>query len=299
MPRQVDWQLAGSDDQPIYGTAHLPDNDAVGVLLIAHGFKGYKDYGLFPYLARAAAEQGLIAHRFNFSHSGMTRNVDTFERPELFERDTFSRQVEDLWTVAAAADAGEIAGASADRTLPQVWFGHSRGGVTALCASGQLAAQGGAELALAVPMPVGVVSAAAPDRANHLQPEQDAMLRRAGKVASPSGRTGQLLMVGRDWLTDIETQGEALDPQAMAGQGNWPVLIVHGSADEIVPVESAQSLTSAAGERGQLEIIQDASHTFNSPNPLPLDETPPAAAKRLVALTCEFAVRCCKRSARP
>ena len=62
------WTLPGVDDQPIYGNTHCPDGTPpVGVLVISHGFKGYKDYGFFPYLARAAAKRGLVAHRFNFS----------------------------------------------------------------------------------------------------------------------------------------------------------------------------------------------------------------------------------------
>ncbi|MEX2671636.1 MAG: alpha/beta fold hydrolase [Phycisphaeraceae bacterium] len=293
MARQLDWELAGSDDQTIYGTSHLPEDEAIGVLLIAHGFKGYKDYGPFPYLAEQAAQRGLIAHRFNFSHSGMTRNVETFERPDLFERDTFSRQVEDLWTVAAAADAGEIAGALPAGGLPQVWFGHSRGGVTALCAAGQRASRDGADLTLAVPAPQGVISAAAPATATHLQPEQVDMLRRAGRVASPSARTGQLLMIGRDWLMDIESQGESLDPYAMARQAECSVLIIQGSADTNVSLEEGRRLSSAAGERATLEIIDGASHTFNCPNPLPTNEAPPRATEQLAALSCAFAVQCC------
>ena len=54
-------------------------------MLIAHGFKGYKDYGMFPRLARVAAETGFVAHRFNFSHSGMTDRIATFEHPDLFD----------------------------------------------------------------------------------------------------------------------------------------------------------------------------------------------------------------------
>ncbi|MEX0744701.1 MAG: alpha/beta fold hydrolase [Phycisphaeraceae bacterium] len=288
MTQHVDWQLPGSDDEAIFGTAHLPGATPRGVLLIAHGFKGYKDYGLLPHLAEHASKQGLIAHRFNFSHSGMTRNVETFERPDLFERDTFSRQVEDLWTVAAAADAGQIAGEG----LPQVWFGHSRGGVTSICAAGQLAKQA-AETSVWTAAPVGLVSAAAPHEANNLDDAQSRMLRKAGRTASPSGRTGQTLFVGRDWLDDIEQAGDALDPVAMVKVGNWPVLIVHGGADVTVQAASARRLADAAGARARLEIIEGASHTFDCPNPLTLDQPLPGGAQRLVELVVGFAARCC------
>jgi uncharacterized protein len=86
----LDWTIPGAENQPIYGTTHLPDGShgsPRSVVIIAHGFKGYKDYGMFPRIAHQCAEAGLVAHRFNFSHSGMTNHIDTFERPDLFERD--------------------------------------------------------------------------------------------------------------------------------------------------------------------------------------------------------------------
>ena len=53
------WTLPGADGQPILGNTHVPDDSRgappAGVLIVAHGFKGYKDYGFFPRLAQSAA----------------------------------------------------------------------------------------------------------------------------------------------------------------------------------------------------------------------------------------------------
>jgi len=83
----VDWSIPGSGGEAILGNTHLPSSEPIGVGVIAHGFKGYKDYGMFPRIASTCASAGLIAHRFNFSHSGMTPRTQTFERPDLFEKD--------------------------------------------------------------------------------------------------------------------------------------------------------------------------------------------------------------------
>lgn len=184
----VPWELPGSDGQPVLGNTHSPPPDVscVGHLVICHGFKGYMDYGFLPRLADTAARLGVTAHRFNFSHSGVTRDFDTFARPDLFENDTWNRQIFDLTQVIEQRCAGD--------ELPVVLFGHSRGGVTALLAASRLADGRVAR----------VVTAASPAEACRLEPEQRAMLRRAGRMASPSGRTGQLLHVGRDWLAEIE-----------------------------------------------------------------------------------------------
>ena len=283
------WQLPGADGQPLYGNTHLPANgawQARGVLLICHGFKGYKDYGYLPALAHAAGERGLIAHRFNFSHSGVTERHETFERPELFERDTFAKQVHDVHAVASAVAGGELAGAG----LGQAWFGHSRGGVTAM-----LAADGGLiEPARRVAgQPRALITAAAPSRACHFDEAACDELRRAGRVASPSARTGQVLYVGRPWLGEIEAQPQAHDVLAAVRRAALPMLVVHDGGDETVPVSAAHELLAAAGERGRLMIIDAASHTFDAPNPLAMDGPLAAATSRLIAEACAFARHRC------
>ena len=81
------WTIPGADGQAILGDAHLPGGEPVGVVLVAHGFKGYKDYGMFPRIAETRCDAGFIAPRFNFSHSGIHNATDTFERPDRFECD--------------------------------------------------------------------------------------------------------------------------------------------------------------------------------------------------------------------
>ncbi|MFP4144856.1 MAG: alpha/beta hydrolase [Phycisphaeraceae bacterium] len=279
------WTLEGSDGQPIFGTTHVPAGEPAGALLICHGFKGYKDYGLFPHLAEAAAGAGLMAHRFNFSHSGMTRNVETFERPDLFEKDTWGRQIADLHAVASAVMGGELPGEG----LGQVWFGHSRGGVTALLAAARAFAGRGA-----LPVrPVGVATASSPDRACNLSEAACEELREEGRLASPSGRTGQTLHIGGAWLAEIEAKPEAFDPLAAARVLACPLLVLHGSEDDTVDASAARRLAEAAGDGVALEIVEGASHTFNCPNPLPMDEAPPAETQRLIERVTGFAVARC------
>src|SRR2546430_741685 len=133
------WSIPGADGEPIIGNTHKSaiGLQARGVVIIAHGFKGYKDYGMFPRVATEFAKAGFIAIRFNFSNSGMTNNIATFERPNLFERDTWNKQVFDLRAVTEAAIAGSLRDPGNASSLPCVFFGHSRGGVTALLTAGR------------------------------------------------------------------------------------------------------------------------------------------------------------------
>ncbi len=299
-PALISWSIPGSDNHPILGDTHRPPADvrALGHLLIAHGFKGYKDYGFLPMLAHRAALAGLIAHRFNFSHSGMTNHLETFEHPELFERETWGRQMHDLQAVAQAVHDGRLPGASEQesRRQPVVFFGHSRGGVTCLLTAAQIERDGQPHL-----RPAGVVTAASPHRACSLDDEARNTLRTEGRLLSPSGRTGQDLYVGRCWLDDIEQHPEARDPYRAAGVYPGPRLIVHGTADTTVPVAAAHAYLDAPSPPdhtpARLELIEGASHTFDAPNPLPTDAVPPAATETLIEATITFASACCDTNA--
>jgi len=286
MPQVTDWSIPGCDSQPILGNTHLPapggnaePEAAVGVLLICHGFKGYKDYGFFPHLAQAAASAGLIAHRFNFSHSGMTNHIDTFERPDLFERDTWRKQVDDLKAVIDAVQLGTLPG----QAKPLAIFGHSRGGLTALLTAGEPAVS--EKLA-------AVIAASSPSAASRLDPDQIEMLKRVGRLPSPSSRTGQTLYVGRQWQDQIDQDPAWHDPRRAIAAIRCPVMLIQGEDDTTVPVNESQDLHRARPDAKVL-LIERASHTYNAPNPLPLDQKPPKETQQMIDAACAFAVEHC------
>ena len=275
------WTLRGADGQTIYGTTHLPPADAgvAGTLVICHGFKGYKDYGFFPLLASTAARRGLFAHRFNFSHSGVTDDPRTFARPDLFADNTYTKQVADLLAVQRAAGAGDLPGGAAG--LPVSWYGHSRGGLTVVIAAARAAEN-------QTPGPAAVVAAASPSSPQGFTPDQIDRLREQGHVESPSARTGQALRVNRIWLDDIEQHRDAHNPLKAIKQLTCPILLVHGDADQTVLIDAAHQLHRASDGRARLEVLAGAGHTFNAPNPLPDDGVPPPATARMIELTCDF-----------
>jgi len=276
LPRTEDWHIPGSDDQPIYGTTHLPADtvEPRGVALLCHGFKGYKDYGFFPALADRLAGEAVIAHRFNFSHSGMTPRTQTFERPDLFEKDTWSKQREDVLTVSRTVASGALVGAG----LNQLWFGHSRGGVSVLLACDRAEDQ-----------PAALITAAAPDAAVRFTDEQRRTLREQGRLPTPSNRTGQTLHIGLGWLEEVEADPDAFDPLKAAARVDLPWLILHGDADATVPPEAAKHLADAAGGRAALSLLPGANHVFGGRNPMPRDASPAPTTEAFFDAVVRFA----------
>ncbi len=290
--RPTSWTIKGSAGKPIIGDCHRPPPgvEAGGVILIAHGFKGYKDYGMFPRLARQFAAAGFIAHRFNFSHSGMTNNIETFEHPELFEQDTWNKQVHDVHAVISAVNAGTIAG----NELPYVLFGHSRGGATALLTAGRMADD------VEWPQPAGVATAAAPSRCNYLSPEEEATLLKDGFLISPSSRTGQQLRIGRVWLDEQRAEPNRHDLPRLIATIRCPLLIVHGENDPSVPVDDADRIAEAATSAGEKRLLKipACDHVFNTPNPMPEGAQSSPQLQQLIDATTDFARDVCGQKAR-
>ncbi|MHC4218634.1 MAG: alpha/beta hydrolase [Planctomycetota bacterium] len=277
-----DWQIEGADGEVIIGNAHLPDAEPVGVILVAHGFKGYKDYGMFPRIARTMAERGLIAHRFNFSHSGMTNAVETFERADLFARDTWNKAVFDCRAVIAAVDHGALEG----RGLPLVMLGHSRGGVSVLLTAGRYADD------MNLARLAGVVTAAAPSTCNPLSKDEAEELVKTGSLVSPSSRTGQQLRIGKAFLTEQLEDPPAHDLPALAAGIACPVLVIHGEQDPTVPVACAHQIAGAC-RQATVRVIAGADHVFNTPNPLAADAGASPQLAELLQAAGDFAVGCC------
>jgi fermentation-respiration switch protein FrsA (DUF1100 family) len=67
-----------------------------------------------------------------------------------------------------------------------------------------------------------------------------------------------------------------------------PWLVVHGTADETVDVESAARLHAAAPRRSTLRLVEGADHTFGARHPM---GSPPPAADDAIRATTDFFVR--------
>src|SRR5690242_8403324 len=94
------FELPGAEGEKIIGFLHLPAGERrVPVVLLAHGYTAWCGWGFLPGMASALANAGLGVLRFSFSHCGVTGEGKTYERPELFERDTFAFQVFDTMAI--------------------------------------------------------------------------------------------------------------------------------------------------------------------------------------------------------
>ena len=72
------------------------------LLIFCHGFKGFKDWGGFPYMFGELAEKNIFCVSFNFSYNGVGESGEdllNFTRLNLFAENTFSRELNDLASI--------------------------------------------------------------------------------------------------------------------------------------------------------------------------------------------------------
>jgi len=255
-PQLTAFTLTGADGGPLRGDVRSAGAGAARpAVVIAHGFKGFKDWGFFPQLADRLARGGVAAVSFNFSGSGVGPEGDRFTEPERFARATFGGDVRDLETVLAALRAGTLIPRLAPPSRIGL-FGHSRGGGMCVLA------------AAAHPDLGALVTWSAIGQALRWGPETVRRWRASGKLEVTNTRTGEVLPVYPDVLDELEADREGrLDIAAAAGRVAVPWLIVHGEVDETVSIREAQALHRASGERAELLVVRHGGHTLGARHP--------------------------------
>ena len=243
----MDFTIRSDEGLPIRGTFSMPAGGARALVVIVHGFKGFKDWGFFPWLANDLCGRRFVACRFNMSRCGIGDDPQSFDRLDLFADDTYSTQLADLRAVLAHAQ-------HAFPHLPTFLFGHSRGGGVAL-----LGSSGVHDLA-------GVVTWSSIARVDRWDAATKAAWRRAGSIDVVNQRTRQVMKMSTAMLDDCESRGRELDVVAAAASLREPLLAIHGGRDESVPAEESRQLVEAARDASLL-VIGSAGHTFNAVHP--------------------------------
>jgi pimeloyl-ACP methyl ester carboxylesterase len=222
----------------------------VALVVTIHGFKGFKDWGFFPWTSESFAESRIATCRFDMSRCGITEGSETFDRLDLFADDTYSAELSDLERVVAHARAADgLAG------LPLFLFGHSRGGAVAILGAREIS---------------GVAGVVTWSSISTLHRWDDATVerwRRDGFLEVENARTKQTMRVSTRLLDDLDTNRDRLDLKKALAALTLPMLVLHGATDESVPVEEA-TVIHEEGHNASMVVIESASHTFGAIHPL-------------------------------
>ncbi len=216
-----------SEGKKLRGNLHLP-RENVPCIIVLHGLESSKDSDKWLTVASRLSDEGYACLRFSFRGcgEGIERSEGNFEDVSLTAR---IKDYKAALLFLQDTDKVEMNRLGA--------IGSSFGGMVAIAAQDKRIK--------------AIVTLASPYKI----PRYDKPLipREKGEYyVLPSGRKFK-----KSYYEDLKGYNLLQDIKNAP-----PILITHGSADEIVPLEHAYRLYDAAPEPKKLEIIENADHIF-------------------------------------
>jgi pimeloyl-ACP methyl ester carboxylesterase len=222
------------------------------VLLFAHGFKGFKDWGFFPYASERFANQGFAVITFNFSHNGVNR-ID-FDELDRFSANTYSQEQNDLAALLAAVHGGKLPLAEQLDQRQIFLVGHSRGGGNSVL------------FAAEHPEIRGVVTWNGIAECNLFGEAFREQVLRDGVGFVANARTKQQMPISALFFEDLDRNRERFDIAAQAAALKTPVLFIQGNEDSERLLIDNRKLREAAPHH-RFAMLEGANHTFGAVHP--------------------------------
>ncbi len=257
------------------------DSKDLPLVIFCHGFKGFKDWGSFPYYMEKIALQNFFAVSFNFSYNGAGENENDqsdFTRLELFAKNTFSRELDDLGSVIDYLfehkneynyDISNVA-----------LIGHSRGGGIAILKTAE---------------DKRITKLIVLSTVNNFDRYNDAMKKKwkeTGYFDVLNSRTNQMMRQNYTLIEDLEKNKERLDIQKAITKINVPLLLIHGTQDLTVDYSNAEDLYTRHIEANkdykkttELVLLDNTGHTFGTVHPY---QGTTKAFDEVITLTLDF-----------
>jgi dienelactone hydrolase len=225
------------------------------LVIFCHGFKGFKDWGGFPYLMNKLAEAGFFAVSFNFSCNGVSKkNPLDFTRLDLFAENTFSKELEDLRLVINYF-FDNASGYNIDKNKIAL-IGHSRGGGTAILQTAE-------DKRIKALLTLAAVS-----HFGRYGKEHKKRWKEKGYFEIENTRTKQMMKLNISLLEDIEKNKDKLNIIKAASNIDIPWLIIHGKEDLSVKYNEAEELFEKTNKKkAELLLIENTGHTFGTVHP--------------------------------
>jgi len=236
MQREEPVSFSNIRGQTLKGVLHLPaGNEIHAAVILCHGMESSKESNKLTALSRKLADSGIMALRFDFAYSG--------ESSGKFEDITYSGEAEDVkaafefiqkYQVNKIAILGSSMGGTA-----ALLFGAKENRVTAL---------------------VTIAAPVHPEKFTDrlLTPDEVKQWREMGFITYHGNR------INVSFLDELEK----INIPAEIKKISCPVLIIHGDADQTVPVEEAHELHTLLKGTKKICIIKECDHRLSDPSHL-------------------------------
>ena len=253
--------IFNNKQRKINGDIYLPQFSSlqrkIPAVFILHGFKGYKDWGFFPYISQKFAENEFISIRFNFSLNGRVENKDVLN-VEDFANNTISQQIEDLKKIIEAFQNDKLI---ENNKINEIWngdiylLGHSLGAGISLLASNEINSI------------KKIVLWASIAYFNRYSERQQEIWKNTGVFEFFDNILQLTLKLNYSYIQDIEQNNYSLE--SIIKNIQMPIFQLHGSQDVSVKMKEAEKLIEWASDNKyfKYEIIERCGHTFGIKHP--------------------------------
>lgn len=254
-----DIQISGADGRPL-GLDLFYNKDGISkpVVIYAHGFNGFKDWGNFDLVARIFADHGFTFIKFNFSHNGTTvDNPTEFTDLDAFGKNNYTKQLADLSFVTDwICDPNNQHRPFIDDDNIFL-IGHSLGGGIAV-----LFAAADKRIKKLVTW-AGVAECKTPW--GSWSSYRIDLWKDVGVQYYTNTRTNQQMPLYFQLYEDYQQNKEKLNIRKAMSRLSIPVLICHGTLDISVPVDAAHQLKEANPSAELFEL--ETNHVFDRQHP--------------------------------
>lgn len=240
-------------------TAHT---ERVPLLLILHGFKGFRNYSFLPWIAQSASQLGIMSVRMDYSLNGMKGTSWMVQDTDAFARNTISREVDDVHDLINAIEQHDEFQFVRERWDGRLFImGHSRGGGIAQIVTREL-------LTSAQPRHVRTVVLNSVGTWLRWTPRQREAWEREGGMTFTNERTGQQLRMNMSYIDDLERNAERLSLVTAVAACGSVLHFIHAEADLTVPLNEIIALRETSQCIADLTVISNTTHTFGMTHPV-------------------------------
>ena len=260
----------GSNNRQSLIDFEIPENFNYQIIVFAHGFMGFKDWGAWNLVQDFFTKKGFGFCKFNLSHNGgnIENGID-FPDVEAFGLNTYSKELNDVISVIDWIEKKNVSYQKIHM------IGHSRGGGIALLAANldkrisSVTSWAGIS-DIGSRFPIG----------KELEDWKNSEVRYV-----QNGRTKQNLPQYYSLYEDFIQNEDKLNIGKACETLKIPACIIHGSADTSVPIREGEE--NAKRLKIPLQIIENADHVFGASHPWNSNDLP-SDLKKVCEKTLEF-----------
>ncbi len=262
------FEIEGFDKQPVRLNLEFSQIESEApIVIIAHGFKAYKDWSFIPLIARELTFHGFHVLRFSNSHCGVVDESGEFQEREKFANNCLTAELHDFKQVLLSCSEGrikEFTEANGRKISRIHLLGHSRGSANALIVA--------AEEINAIAFD-SIVCLSPISHYFHYSKKQFAEWLEYGFIEIFELNTSTTLSMNRVYRDDLFENAQRFKLQHAVeklAEKDLPILFIRGNDDKYILQDEAEELKSWSHGKYLLEIVTGskndlADHNFGMP----------------------------------